>query len=100
MPAFFISSQFICNSGSLVLLFEVLSAGHHSGHPNDKVYPSHAWMYELMDSKRTLKNSQPHTTVNTNSKQKENNTEEKHKLRIDMLFTKDGEGSPAGINEA
>jgi len=46
-------------------------------------------MHELMDSKHTLKNSLPHTTVAKNSTpKKENNTEEKHKLRIHMLFTK------------
>ena len=64
-------------------MLEVPSAGHQNGHTNDEVYPSHAWMHELMDSKRTLKNSLPHTSVAKNStkKKKENNTEEKHKLR-------------------
>jgi len=67
---FVISKQFICNSGSLVLVLEVLSAGHQNGHPNDEVYPSHAWMHELMDSKRALKNSLPHVTFTKNSTKK------------------------------
>jgi hypothetical protein len=74
------------------------SAGHQRDHPNDEVYPSHAWMHELTDSKCALKNSLLHTTVKKNSTQKENDTEEMHKLRIDTLLTQCSEKSPTGAN--
>jgi hypothetical protein len=61
------------------VLLEIFCNGYQSGHSRDKVYPSHAWMHELIDSKLTLKNSLPHMTVNKNNTHKKKTTEKKSK---------------------